>query len=109
MLDYRLGIRDILVAAVARYDDAGAATDQPLILQFPPGEALAGRRVLIVDEVWDSGVTLHEVTRRVAAAGGHPTTAVLHFKPARSRLAARPDHAAAETDAWVVYPFKGGR
>jgi hypoxanthine phosphoribosyltransferase len=109
MLAYRLGIRAILVAAAARYDDTGDATDEPTFLEFPGPNELRGRRVLIVDEVWDSGITALAVVERVRAAGGEPTIAVLHYKPGRSRVAARPDHAAAETEAWVVYPFKAGR
>jgi uncharacterized protein len=62
-----------------------------------------------VDEVWDSGVTMAAVAERVRAGGGIPTTAVLHFKPARSVAGITPDHFAASTDAWVVYPFKAGR
>ena len=36
-------------------------------------------------------------------------TAVLHYKPARSRVDLVPDHHVVETDAWVVYPFKAGK
>ena len=109
MLAYRLGIRDILVAAVAYYDDTGTPGPKPIFLQFPSDVLLHGRRLLIVDEVWDSGATIHAVTERTRAAGGRPTTAVLHYKPGRSRVAAVPDHYAVSTDAWVVYPFKAGR
>jgi uncharacterized protein len=108
MLAYRLGIRDILVAAVAYYDEAGRRGDAPSFLQFPADALLHGRRVLIVDEVWDSGATIQAVIGRVRAAGGIPTTAVLHYKPGRSTIAAAPDHFAASTDGWVVYPFKTG-
>jgi len=65
--------------------------------------------VLVVDEVWDSGTTIAAVVGRVRQAGGEPVTAVLHFKPARSRVDLVPDFHAVETDAWVVYPFKAGR
>ncbi len=109
MLAYRLGIRDILVAAVAYYDEHGAPGPAPTFLQFPADPLLRGRRVLLVDEVWDSGTTIHAVSERVRQAGGIPTTAVLHYKPARSVVPGVPDHYAAATDAWVVYPFKAGR
>jgi len=108
MLAYRLRIRNILVAAVEFYDDAGHPGPRPTFLQFPADPLLRGQRVLIVDEVWDSGTTIHAVTTRVLQAGGIPTTAVLHYKPERSRVPGRPSVHAVETDRWVVYPFKAG-
>ena len=109
MLAYRMGLRNIVVAAVAFYDDEGQPADQPSFLQFPSDPLLHDRRVLIVDEVWDTGTTIQAVIDRVRLAGGHPTTAVLHYKPGRSRVSSVPDHHVVTTDAWVVYPFKSGR
>ncbi len=108
MLAYRLGIRNILVAAVEYYDDEGHPGPKPTFLQFPADPQLRGQRVLIVDEVWDSGTTIHAVTERVRQAGGRPTTAVLHYKPAHSRVPGTPDFHVVTTDRWVVYPFKAG-
>ena len=108
MLAYRLGIRNILVAAVAFYFDNGEHADQPLFLQFPADPLLHGNRVLIVDEVWDTGTTIQAVIDRVKLAGGVPTSAVLHYKPTHSVVDAVPDHYVVDTDAWVVYPFKAG-
>jgi hypothetical protein len=109
MLAYRLGIREILVAAVTAYDDAGTMAETPTILHFPADERLRGRRVLIVDEVWETGNTAVAVTERVRAAGGDPVTTVIHYKPGRSRHAAVPDVYAVMTDRWVTYPYKAGR
>jgi uncharacterized protein len=109
MLAYRIGLRNIIVAAVAYYDDVGRPGEQPTFLQFPADPLLHGRRVLIVDDVWDSGATIQAVIDRVRLAGGIPTTAVLHYKPRRSRVEAVPDHWAVETEAWVEYCFKAGR
>jgi hypoxanthine phosphoribosyltransferase len=109
MLAYLLGQRDILVAAVAFYDDQGQPGEQPAFLQFPADPLLRGRRVLIVDEVWDTGTTIEAVVERVRLAGGSPTTAVLHYKPGRSKVRSVPDHHVVSTNAWVVYPFKYGR
>ena len=69
---------------------------------------MTARRVLIVDEVWDSGTTIHAVTERVLQAGGIPTTVVLHYKPEKSRVPGEPDLYAVTTNRWVVYPFKAG-
>lgn len=109
MLAYLLGMRDILVAAVAYYDDHGQPGDQPAFFQFPADPLLRGKRVLIVDEVWDTGTTIEAVVERVRLAGGSPTTAVIHYKPGRSKVHSVPDHHVVSTDAWVVYPFKYGR
>src|SRR5579859_7781230 len=106
MLAYRLGIRNILVAAVEFYDDSGRPGAAPTFLQFPADPLLRGQRVLVVDEVWDSGTTIVAVTERVRQAGGRPTTAVLHYKPERSKVEALPDHHVISTNRWVVYPFK---
>jgi len=109
MLAYQLGIRNILVAAVAFYYDSGEHADRPMFLQFPADPLLHGNRVLIIDEVWDTGTTIQAVIDRVKLAGGIPTTAVLHYKPTHSLVQAVPDHYVVSTDAWVVYPFKSGR
>jgi uncharacterized protein len=108
MLAYRLRIRNILVAAVEFYDDYGQAGPHPTFLQFPADPLLRGQRILVVDEVWDSGTTIHAVTERIRQAGGIPTTAVLHYKPAHSVVPGVPDVYAVITNAWVVYPFKAG-
>jgi hypoxanthine phosphoribosyltransferase len=108
MLAYRLKLRDILVAAVEYYDDHGQPGPHPTFFQFPADPLLRGKKVLIVDEVWDSGTTIAAVTERVRQAGGEPTTAVLHYKPTHSVVDGVPDVYAVETAAWVVYPFKAG-
>jgi hypoxanthine phosphoribosyltransferase len=108
MLAYRLGIRNILGAAVEFYDEAGQPGPHPTFLQFPADPLLRGQRILVVDEVWDSGTTIHAVIERIRQAGGLPTTAVLHWKPTHSVVPGAPDVHAVTTDAWVVYPFKAG-
>ena len=109
MLAYRLGMRNIVVAAVAYYDDEGQRAEQPTFLQFPSAPLLHGQPVLGVDEVWDSGTTIAAVVDRVRLAGGIPTTAVLHYKPTNSKVEIEPDHHVVATDAWVVYPYKYGK
>ena len=83
--------------------------EQPVVLGFPGDEQLAGHDVLVVDEVWETGNTITAVTDLVRKAGGRPTTAVLHYKPLRSRTDMTPDHYVFETDRWVVYPYKAGK
>jgi hypoxanthine phosphoribosyltransferase len=108
MLAYRLGIREILVAAVEYYDDEGD-TREEVLHHFPDPALLRDQRVLVVDEVWETGATMAAVVARVREAGGEPTIAVLHYKPGRSLVPERPHAWAATTESWVVYPYKAGR
>jgi uncharacterized protein len=98
--------RNILTAAVMFYTDVGETIQDPVFLQFPSDSLLYGKRILIVDDVWDSGKTAVAVRERVRIAGGKPQVAVLHFKPARNQFPGdQPDYYAAETALWVVYPW----
>lgn len=106
ILAYRLDLREILVAGAVFYRDDGTTRDAPLLGQFPDDEHLAGRRVLIVDEVWETGETMTAVLERVRAAGGEPKSAVLHYKPESSRVTGAPDYFAAIERGWLTYPYK---
>ncbi|MHB8891966.1 MAG: phosphoribosyltransferase [Candidatus Limnocylindrales bacterium] len=108
MLAYRLNLRAILVAGVEFYRSEGGTHPAPVIGHFPDATLLAGQRVLVVDEVWETGETMTEVMTRVRAAGGTAVSAVIHFKPDRSRVAGTPDHWAATVHDWVTYPYKAG-
>lgn len=105
LISERTGIRNILVAAVMFYTGVGEKLDKLTFLQFPPDPYLKDRRVLVVDDVWDSGRTAMAVRERVLQAGGRPEIAVLHYKPKESIYPEKPDFYAEETDAWVVYPW----
>lgn len=111
ILAERMGITHILTAAV----DFPAQNEMekakllawPQFIQFPDDRTLRGRRTLVVDDVWGSGRTITSVRHRVSAAGGFPSTCVLHFNPYRNLFGnARPDFYAAITDAHIVYPWE---
>jgi len=109
IISERLNLRSILVAAVMFYTAQEHTLDKPIFLQFPADPLLNRRRVLIVDDVWDSGKTIMAVRERVLDAGGYPETAVLHYKPAHNAYGhAQPDYYVDETDAWIVYPWDVG-
>ena len=107
MLAYRMGLRDLLVAVAEHYDADGRRPEAAL-LRMPPADSLHGRRILIVDEVWESGRTLQQVIAATEAAGATVRTAVLHYKPERSEVDRAPDHYADTATGWVIYPYKGG-
>ena len=105
-----LDIRHILTASVHFYSGVKETLAWPIFLQFPSDSLLVGKRILIVDDIWDSGRTITTVQGRVEAAGGHPELAVLHYKPTDSLFPdAAPHYYAALTDRWVVYPWERER
>jgi hypoxanthine phosphoribosyltransferase len=110
LISERLDIRNILVAAVQLYTGIGTTLDDPVFLQFPSDELLNGQKILVVDDVWDSGRTAMCVRERIQAAGGSPTLAVLHYKPRASRFPDhQPDFYSELTDDWLVYPWDEDR
>ena len=111
LLAEALGIKSILTAAV----DFPAEIERersglfawPRFIQFPEDELLRGKRCLVVDDVWGSGRTITAVKNRISAAGGFPSTCVMHFNPHRTLFGAvRPDFYAAVTDVFIVYPWE---
>jgi hypoxanthine phosphoribosyltransferase len=104
-----LDIKVVLTAAVDFPLDIAPAKLMawPEFLQFPDERLLAGRRVLLVDDVWGSGRTITAVKNRVEAAGGFPELCVLHYNPTRTLFTkAWPTYYAAVTDARIVYPWE---
>ncbi len=110
LISERLDIRNILVAAVQLYTGIGMTLDAPIFLQFPSDALLHGKKILVVDDVWDSGRTAMCVRQRIQASGGIPTLAVLHYKPRASQFPdEQPDFYAELTDDWLVYPWDDER
>jgi len=76
-------------------------------IQFPEEDALSGRRVLVVDDVWTKGRNSVTVANRIDAAGGKPEICVLHYKPSYSLYPGHaPTYYAAVTDAYMIYPWE---
>lgn len=74
---------------------------EPLVLQ--------PARILLVDDVWDTGITLcgvHEAVARLPGAPREIRTATVWFKPGRNLTDARPDYHVRESDEWLVFPHE---
>jgi len=103
-------LRNLMSATVLFYTDTGAkfyGLAHPRFLHFPEDMLIEGRRVLIVDDVWDTGNTARSVRERVRRAGGDPVVAVLHFKPLRNQFEGdAPDFYGETTDSWIHYPWE---
>jgi hypoxanthine phosphoribosyltransferase len=111
LLAEAMGISHILTAAVdfpAQMEmEEAKLMAWPQFIQFPEEKAVRGRRTLVVDDVWGSGRTITSVKIRISAAGGLPSTCVLHFNPYRNLFGtSRPDYYAAVTDAHIIYPWE---
>src|SRR5260221_7008283 len=105
IISERLNLRNILVAAVMFYTGQERTLDKPIFLQFPADPLLNGRRVLIVDDVWDSGRTIMAVPERVLDTGGIPETPVLHYKPSHTTYShVRPDYHVDDNQPLSVHP-----
>ena len=96
----------ILHCSMNRYDEEGRKLPQPKVLQFPEDSMLKGKRVLIIDDVWDEGITLTRAIELVRRASGIPFIVTLHYKPESSTKAGEPDIYAEETDEWIDYPWE---
>jgi len=104
-----LDIKHLLIAAVDFPNELEAARlmSWPKFLQFPEDQLLAGRRILVVDDVWSSGRTITAVKSRIEAAAGFPELCVLHYNPKRTLFTKTwPNYYGAITDARIIYPWE---
>jgi len=71
---------------------------------YPLNADVRGMRVLVVDDVSDSGHSLETAKRHVSERGASEVrVATLHYKPWSSF---EPDYYAEGTESWVVYPWE---
>ena len=102
-LGYALSTKNIFVMNVEYYTDIDERHDVPIVL--PPYLELVDlddARVLIADDVADTGHTLEMVRDFCAAKVGEVRTAVLYEK---SRSVVRCDYVWRRTDLWIDFPW----
>jgi hypothetical protein len=111
LLSERLQIRQVFIASVYFFHDEEQALDWPIFLQFPEDNLLHGKRILVVDDIWDKGITITNVRERILQAGGEPIMLVLHYRPLSSVTPPelRPDIFGEETENYIVYPWEAER
>src|SRR5574341_1646837 len=80
----RLRIQQVFIASVYFFQDEAKTLDWPIFLQFPGDDLLHGKRILVVDDIWDKGITITNVRERILQAGGEAVTVVLHYRPISS-------------------------
>ncbi|TET10047.1 MAG: phosphoribosyltransferase [Candidatus Thorarchaeota archaeon] len=85
------------------YTDVSSKGKEPRITQ-PLTGSMKGKKVLLIDEVADSGDTLKHAIEHVENLGVEEVrSAVLHYKPTSIVV---PDYYMVETTSWTVYPWE---
>jgi uncharacterized protein len=102
-LAYALGVKNCGAMNVEFYTGVDQRLDVPVLL--PPTLDIldvAGLRVLVADDVADTGHTLRLVREVLAQHVAEARTAVLYRKP---RSVVAPHYAWRTTDRWIVFPW----
>jgi hypoxanthine phosphoribosyltransferase len=102
-VSYALGVKNCCVINVEYYTDAGERLEVPSIL--PPAlnlVDLANTRVLVIDDVADTGETLMLVADQVRHHVAEVRTAVLYEKPLS---AVHCDYVWRRTSRWIIFPW----
>ncbi|MBV7363058.1 phosphoribosyltransferase [Actinomycetaceae bacterium TAE3-ERU4] len=112
-VSYALGVKAMGTMNVEFYTDVAETLPEPVLL--PPlmdVSAMDGKRVLVVDDVADSGKTLKMVMELIAKRGlsldGH-TSATVDARSLviyeKSRSVIKPDFVWKNTDLWINFPW----
>jgi hypothetical protein len=100
---YGLGVKNCGAINVEFYTGIGTVLPDPELL--PPEMDMAyldGRRVLLVDDVADSGRTLDLAVRLLTDRGAIVRSVVIYTKPT---TIIRPDWSWKDTDLWIDFPW----
>lgn len=102
-LAYALDVKETATINVEFYTGVDSRLPEPVVLA-PSVDLteLAGRDVLVVDDVADTGRTLGVVVALCAEAGVRARSVVVYRKPTTTR---EPDWAWRETDRWIDFPW----
>jgi uncharacterized protein len=102
-LAYALGVKNMATLNVEFYSGVDERLDEPLLLPPVPDLALLrAQRLLVVDDVADTGRTLALAGEFCAQHGPEVRTAVLYEKP---QSVVRCDFVWRRTDRWVNFPW----
>jgi hypoxanthine phosphoribosyltransferase len=102
-ISYALGVKSCGALNVEFYTGVGTRLPEPIIL--PPmldQVSLRGKRILLVDDVSDSGRTLAMVIQLLEASGAEVRTVVLYTKPGTVQEA---HYTWRRTPKWINFPW----
>ena len=102
-LAYALGVKSCGAVNAEFYTGIGTRLPEPIMLPPLLDEAsIVGKRVLLVDDVSDSGRTLAMVVALLETAGAEVRTACLYSKPG---TVLEPTYTWRHTPDWIVFPW----
>lgn len=102
-LTYSLGVKLTDAINVEFYTDVAATLPDPILLApMLDVDSIKGKRVLVVDDVVDSGRTLALVLELLTKFGAEVRSAVIYEKPT---TIIKPDFVWKATDKWIVFPW----
>lgn len=100
---YAMGVKAAGTLNVEFYSDIEETLPDPVVLApLLDTDAIVGKRLLVVDDVADSGRTLALVVELLKKHTEEVKSAVIYTKP-RSIIA--PDFSWRETDLWINFPW----
>ncbi len=98
-----LEIQNVMITKSEYYTDLGRRRKRPIITQKIV-ENLAGKRVLLVDDVADTGESLVEIKKYLLSKKPKSVTvATLYIKPWSKVI---PDYYTQRTDSWIIFPWE---
>ncbi|MBC7464177.1 MAG: phosphoribosyltransferase [Actinobacteria bacterium] len=102
-LGYALGVKNTFTMSVEFYVGVNERLPMPVVLPPVPNRIdLAGAKVLIADDVADTGATLELVKNFCAGHVAEARSAVLYEKP---HSLIKPDYAWKQTNQWIDFPW----
>jgi hypoxanthine phosphoribosyltransferase len=103
ILSDQLGVRRLASLQVVYYTGVNERSGFPEV-QYPLNADVRGLRVLVVDDVADSGNSLLVVKEYVESLGAAEVrVATLHLKPWSVYI---PDYYSEAVDKWIIYPWE---
>ena len=102
-LSYALGVKPSDAINVEFYTDVHTTLPDPILLEpMLDVASISGRKLLVVDDVADSGRTMKLVLEILREQGAEVRSAVLYEK---SVSVVKPDYTWRHTDEWIVFPW----
>lgn len=102
-LGYALGVKNTFTMSVEFYTGVNERLALPVVLPPVPNKVdLTGLKVLVADDVADTGATLKLVQEFCAGYVAEVRSAVLYEKP---HSIDKPDYSWRQTDKWIEFPW----